>query len=367
MKITLMVPFFPPKWRGGVEISTYKIAKHLAQRGHEVSVITSLDKGLPVRSSEQGFFVYRTRYPRIKIIGIMIFWLGIWLILTRINPDVVHGQTANMALPALLNRKMRGKPYYIWGQGSEIYLRWLFKKQYLKLIFKHASMVIALTEDMRREIREICDRQVVVVPNGVDLNQFENVSGKDIRRQLEISVGRKVIVFVGRLHPIKGLGYLVRAMKLVKERNKDAVLVMVGGGEEKGRLEKLAADLGLLEDIRFVDSVASEEVPRFLMASDVFVLPSMSEGFPNVILEAMACGLPIVATRVGGLPEIIEDGKNGLLVEPGNPEQIAGSILQLLGDDRVREKISENNREKVKNYDWERVIDKLEEIYRAYR
>jgi len=101
-----------------------------------------------------------------------------------------------------------------------------------------------------------------------------------------------------------------------------------------------------------------------MAASDVFVLPSLSEGFPVTVVEAMASGLPIVATTIRGLPEIIKDGKkNGFLVEPKNPEQIAEKVLLVLENDKLRERISEKNKEKAKGYSWEAVIEKLERVY----
>jgi glycosyltransferase involved in cell wall biosynthesis len=102
-----------------------------------------------------------------------------------------------------------------------------------------------------------------------------------------------------------------------------------------------------------------------MAASDVFALPSLSEGFPIVSLEAMASGLPIVATKVGGLPEIVEDGQNGFLVEPRNPGQIAERALLLLNNDKLRQRISGNNKEKVKEFSWENVVSRLEGLYRS--
>jgi len=109
--------------------------------------------------------------------------------------------------------------------------------------------------------------------------------------------------------------------------------------------------------------VPNEKVPEYMAAADIFVLPSLSEGFPVVIVEAMASGLPIVATNITGLPEIVHDGENGFLVEPKNPAELAERILLLLQDDELRGRIAQNNKQRAKDYTWEKVIDRLEEVY----
>lgn len=142
--------------------------------------------------------------------------------------------------------------------------------------------------------------------------------------------------------------------------------MLVGGGQERQALQELVKELDLEERVTFVGKVSNGEVPKYMVASDVFVLPSLSEGFPLVTLEAMASGLPIVATKVGGLPEIVKDGDNGFLIEPKNPEQIAEKVLSLLVDEELREKISRNNQEKAKHYSWENIVERLEEVYRNH-
>ena len=118
--------------------------------------------------------------------------------------------------------------------------------------------------------------------------------------------------------------------------------------------------------MEFVGQIPNERVPQYMAASDVFVLPSLSEGFPNVILEAMASELPIVTTNVRGLPEIIKDGENGFLVEPRSPEQIAQKVLLLFEDNELRETTSRHNKEKAKKYGWETVVQRLEDVYQNH-
>ena len=270
-----------------------------------------------------------------------------------------------MVMPGFLAKKLLRKPYLVWCRGSVVYLPWRFKRAGLGLALRNADAVIALTKDMKREIQKICNREIIVIPNGIDLERFQNLSREEARNKLQIKADDKIIIFVGSLRPVKGVKYLIKAMKIVRQKEPNARLILIGNGEEKQDLVKLTGDLNLGNLITFVGKIPNEKVPEYMAASNVFVLPSLSEGFPLVSLEAMACGLPIVVSRVCGLPEIVEDGKNGFLVESGNPEQIAEKVLLLLEDDELRERMSRNNKEKVKDYTWEGVIGRLERIYEA--
>jgi len=363
MKIAILVSGFPPKWLAGMEIATYNIAKHLARRGHEVHVITTLDEGLPKESMEEGFYVHRIFWRKIRFLGVISFWIKIFWCLKNIKPDIVHVQSIGMGIPGFLAKIFLKKPYVVWGRGSDIYLPSTFKNTISKLVLRNAGAVIALTEDMKNEMRKFCDRDIFVIPNGINLNKFKNLSKVNIRSKLKIKEDEKVVIFVGTLRPVKGVKYLIKAMEIIIQKNTNTRLMLVGNGEDRGKLEKLVKEFVLEKHVIFVGKVPNEKVPEYMVASDVFVLPSLSEGFPVVILEAMASGLPIVATKVGGLPEIIKDGENGFLVEPKNPKEIAEKVLLLLEDDELRERISRSFKEKVKNYSWESVVKRLEEVY----
>lgn len=364
MKIAILVPMFPPKWLAGTEIATWNIAKHLATRGHEVHVITSLDKGLAKETIENGFYISRIGFPRVRFIGIILFWLQALLALRKISPDIVHAQSIPMGLCALLVKKILKKPYIVYSRG-ELYLSWTFKTLVSKLVLRSADVVIALTNDMRRKISKIYGGDVYIIPNGIELERFANLSKQNSRDKLNIAEDDKVVIFVGRFRPEKDVTCLIKAMEIMVERNPKMKLFVIGEGEEEEQLKELTKKLNLDWHVNFVGQVAYRKVPEYMAAADVFVLPSLSEGFPLVMPEAMACGLPIVATKVGGVPEIITDGENGLLVEPKNPQQIAEKVLLLLGDDELRQKISKSNKDKVKNYSWENVIQRLEELYQS--
>jgi glycosyltransferase involved in cell wall biosynthesis len=363
MRIAILVPLFPPKWLAGTEIATYNTARHLVKRGHEVHVITSLDRELPKEGVEQGFYVHRVGFPRLRFLGTALFWLKALLRLKRLKPDIVHGQSIAMGVVGFLAKKLLKKPYVVYGRGTEVYLPWLFKKLISRLVLKNAEAAMALTQDMKREMQKSWNRDIWVIPNGIDLERFDNLPRDEMRVKLRAKAGERLILFVGRFRPEKGVKYLVEAMAIVRQNYRSARLLLVGEGPEEDSLRQLARQLDSGDYLEFVGQIQNEEVPQYMAAADIFVLPSLAEGFPVTVLEAMASGLPIVATRAGGLPEIIEDGHNGFLVEPKNLEQIADRLLQLLGNDELRARFSANNRGKAKGYGWERVTASLQEVY----
>ena len=357
MKVVILVSFFPPEALAGTEIATYNIARHLAEKGYEIHIITSLNSELPQYNFEQGFFVHRISYRNIRFLGLPSYWLKIFLKVKKINPDVVHSQDVIMGIPGLIIKKLMRKPYLVWARGQDIYQPEPLFKYIFKVVIMNADFVVALTKNMMDVIQKNYDRRdVIVISNGIDLEKFRNIP-KIIKRE------NKCVIYVGRFRSVKGLTYLIQAMKIINNHDSSIRLVLIGKGPEEAKLKNLVKELNLDEYIEFKGQIPNENIPGYLADSDVFVLPSLSEGFPNVVLEAMASGLPIVATRVTGLSEIILDGINGLLVEPGNSKEIARKILFILSNDDFREKIIENNKLKALDYSWENVITILEKIY----
>ncbi len=356
MKVAIVVNVFPPKWLAGTEIATYNLAETLAKRGHEVHVITSLDEGLPEVSCEKGFHIHRLPRIKTRFIGGLIFWTDIIRALRKIKPDIVHAQSLISGMPALLSNKLLKTPYVIYGRGSDVYLPDWFTKLTAKTILKNASAVIALTEHMKAAMQAIYSRDIVVVPNGINLRE-------DTGGQSERGNPGKRILFVGRLHPVKGTRHLLGAMSIVHRDMPEAKLILVGDGEERENLESLTDSLGIRECVEFAGKVPHERIQDCMNQAEVFVHPSLSEGFPVTIIEAMACGLPIVATNVGGIPNIVEEGVNGYLVNAKSPDEMAERILFLLQNDEMRERMSANNREKAELFTWDKIAIRVEDEY----
>jgi N-acetyl-alpha-D-glucosaminyl L-malate synthase BshA len=363
MKIVILTSMFPPSHIGGAEIAAQNVAGSLVAKGHNVSVVTSYSKGLPKHYNENGFSVNRIYYPKIRYLGMAIFWIRCLLIIRRINPDIVHCQTTHMGMPGFIYKKIYKKPYVVWCQGFDVYFPWRFKKIISRMIFGDADAVIGLTEDMKKEMQKNCNKDVFIIPEGISLKKFEGFSKTFFRKKFGIKGSEKVIIFVGSLKPVKGVKYLVDAFKIVIKKNPRAKLFLIGDGPEKQDLKNIIKKNSLEKKVNFIGKIANQKVSEYLTVADIFVLPSLSEGFGIVNLEAMACGLPIIATRVGGVPEIVKDGENGFLVEPKNAEQIAEKILYLLSNDEDIKCISTKNKEKVKDYSWDLIVDKLVKVY----
>jgi L-malate glycosyltransferase len=196
-------------------------------------------------------------------------------------------------------------------------------------------------------------RKIAIIPNGLDANRFV-ASGNRSRR-------RKIVV-VANLRREKGHDVLIDAAPAILERVGDAAFEFVGEGPERDALVSRARARGVLDRITFAGH--TEDVPERLARADVFVLPSRTEAFPNAVLEAMASGLPIVATGVGGICELIEHERNGLLVAPGDPETLAAQICRLIDDEALASRLSRSARTHVHaRYSFDRMVAQFEELY----
>jgi glycosyltransferase involved in cell wall biosynthesis len=175
---------------------------------------------------------------------------------------------------------MSKTPYIVWGRGSDVYGKWHFKNIISSLVFHNAFCVLALTQDMKKEILKHHDIKVKIVPNGIAIEENIGLSKEIIRRQLLLSMQDNVIIYVGRLHAVKGLQYLIQAMKIiVNNSGPNNKLVFIGDGQERRVLENMVAKLGLEQCVSFVGQVDNKQVPVYMVAADIFVLPSLSEGF----------------------------------------------------------------------------------------
>jgi glycosyltransferase involved in cell wall biosynthesis len=176
---------------------------------------------------------------------------------------------------------------------------------------------------------------------------LHNALDAEYARPLPRPDGPPCIGTVGRLDPQKDLGTFLRAAAIARKERADLTFVIYGGGPLADELHALAEELGVSEAVRFVPGFPPSRAPEIYAGMDIFTLTSLDEGLPNTVMEAMACGVPVLATAVGGVPEMIEDGVSGMLVAPGDAEGIARAWLDLLGDDDRRRGMAEAGRSRI--------------------
>jgi sugar transferase (PEP-CTERM/EpsH1 system associated) len=287
-------------------------------------------------------------------------------VLRELGPHVVH--THDMASLFYTGPAARqvGVPLVVHtehGQGDYSRLR---QRLLGRLAGRYARPFYCLTEDLASWVtshRIVPRRNIRLIVNGIDTALFrEPCDSNQVRRELGISPGSPVIGTVGRLSEIKMQDVLIRAFARVRERSPIAHLILVGDGPLRESLVGLAEGLGLNSCVHFVGFRPSSA--PYLKAMDVFALTSRSEGMPQAVLEAQIVGVPVVATRVGGLPELIDDGRTGLLVEPGNVPELAETLLSLLSDpERSRRMIEAGRREVESKYDIGRMAGEYHNHY----
>lgn len=349
---------------GGTEIFLYHLAKNLQARNHQVHVIVKQDKDVEDQYFNE-FHIHRVYYPEIKIMGYLIFLIGIFLKIMKLKPDLIQINILSYGILGLFVKKFLRIPYIIRGTGSDVNFLDKFNKIILKRAIDNSSGVIALTEYMKDQIAYSPDK-IHVIANGININSFE-VKKNDARHKLGIAEDKQLLIFVGGLRAVKGVKYLIKAIYILKNTYKDYIdleVLIIGDGKEKNNLETTAKELDVQDVIEFVGKVDNNVIPLYLAASDIFILPSLSEGLPVVLLESLASGLPIIASDITGISEIIENGKNGFVVKPKNPAEISEKIIKILEDEDLQQEIFINNKIDAKKYNWTNIVDKYEELYR---
>ena len=281
--------------------------------------------------------------------------------------DLIH---AHRVIPdgvaaALLGRELN-IPVVCTAHGSDVNEypeRSVTARRTTQWALKHFQRLITVSDRLRQRVVELGgERHVEVVYNGADSALFQQRDRMEARKRLQLPTNRRIIVFVGRLTRVKAIPTLLTAIR--KMRSGPCHLYLVGGGELRDELVRLASELGIADRCTFVGDQPHEKIPDWLSAADCLVLCSTSEGFPAIIPETMMCHTPIVATRVGGIPEIVRDGETGLLVPPSDAFSLTHAIEQMLTDEDLRERIKSRAGSIAKaNFTWAANAKKTLAIY----
>jgi glycosyltransferase involved in cell wall biosynthesis len=287
-------------------------------------------------------------------------------LLRRERIQIVHAfdfYTSIFAVPAA---RLARVPVVLASRRELLNLRTPWQQRAIRVACNLATGVVvnssAVGDDMAG--RKSGSRgQIEVLPNCIDLEEFEpKLSAGEIRRELGLSPRSILIGTLGNLRPEKDLETFLLAARRILDANPSAEFLVIGDGPAANKLKALAGDLRLSESVRFLGE--RPDVPDLLAALDILVMTSYTESFPNAILEAMAVGKPVVATNVGGIPEVVEEGQTGFLVSPRDPKALADRVISLCRDSARRLQMGRAARARVENnYTVQAVATKLEEIY----
>ena len=372
MRILVLNHEFPPIGGGGGRAAE-SICKVLAARGHEIKVLTARLGGLPARERRDGYEIIRIRsfreLPfRASLRSMLAYVLaGLWnglRIVRSFNPELIH---VHFAVPAgalawMLSRLTK-IPYVLTAHLGDVpggvpektsdWFRWIFP--ITRWIWRDASIRVAVSEYTRELALKNYDEEILVIPNGVDINEVKPSSIK--------VHDPPVIVFAGRFMPQKAPGQVVRILHQI--RDLPWKCVMIGDGPLLPDVKQEIAGHGLQDRFILPGWITTEEVMEWFERADILFMPSLSEGLPVVGVQALAMGLSIVASRVGGFVDLVEDGRNGYLFPSDEGASMAEALRSFLIYPETLLRARQNSREMSRQFDIVQIADAYEKLYQA--
>jgi len=369
---------------GGFEIFIQNIAERLAKT-MDVFVVTGRVRHTANKERKGGLRIFRHSLFSLKnlsysswfyIITAMPFiFLRSFYMIKREKIDLVHCQGRLSGILGYLLKKTTGIPYIITIQSADfsVYhpkanikpIRWVYNFMRRK-VYQNAIKCHAVSNYLKEHLTKYGIKDVVVVPNGVDQREFKpDIKKRTTRKELGFDTGNLILACGSRLEHKNGTHDVVEAANYLKKRIKDFKIVVVGDGPDRGKIEKMIEKFKLKDKVYMLGYVLHPELPKYMAASDIFVRPSLAEGFGIIFIEAMACEVPVIGTSVGGIPDFIKEGETGLFCEPGNPKSIAEKIEILIKDKELRNKLVKNAKKMVLEvYNWDKISEKLERVYK---
>ncbi len=372
MKVLFIIRYFHP-FVGGTEKQALTLASRLVANGIDVTILTSRFTHSWQRTEYiKNVRVIRLPSPRIKVIGAAVFLtcLAFYLVRYKKCYSIIHtfqiGYTSCMSiLLALVFRIPSLIKVASSGIGGDIQIA---KKtpwgKLCLLMAKRATRIIAVSDNVKKELMEedVPFDSIESIVNGVDLELYELYRDKPAMRRRMKLPDKSTIVYTGRLSTEKGVDVLVRSFALLV-KTQPCQLLIIADGPELEAVARLIAEHNLDGSVMLVSNAG--EVAPYLNASDLFVLPSRYEGLSNALLEAMACGLPVISTRVGGSRDIIEDGVNGLLVEVDTKDLLCDAMERVLRDRQLAANLGANAKATIEaKHDIRKIANAYINLYR---
>lgn len=279
--------------------------------------------------------------------------------------DLIHGIMASQgSAAAYLFKFFYPKvPFILTLQEGDLGRNSPFDKFWQRRIIKKADVITAISAYLADFAKRYNKKApIFIVPNGVDLKsmKYKELSIRNKEKD------KKIIITISRLVVKNGVDILIKALSILNTKYLilSTDLLIIGDGKERRKLEKLREKLGVADKVKFLGTIPNERIPEHLASADVFVRPSRSEGLGTAFLEAMAAGVPIIGTQVGGIIDFLIDGETGLFCKSNDPKDLAEKIIMILNDEDLKNKLVENGREMVEQkYSWDKIAEQMRRIY----
>jgi len=353
---------------GGAEKQLQRLIPRLRQLGLEICVLTRHQRDWQKFEIIDGVPIYRLPARGSKIISSTSFVLSAVSVLRRWKPDIIHAHAmASPGLVSLVTKRLYHVPIIVkvlrgGMQGDIQSLKKRFMGSYfLGFLGQNVDAFAVISKEIDRELGAlgISPQKRIFIPNGVNIHHFMPVSAahkKNLRAKLHLKNELPVAVYAGRLQPEKQVDHLLRIWDRFDEKVRPQLLI-IGTGSSDSELRAMSSS-----GVRFVGQV--EDVAPYLQAADIFVLPSATEGLSNSLLEAMSCGLAVIATAVGGNRDLIKNNDNGILVQPNNVSALQHALTLILENPEMLKRLGQRAREHVlTNYSLDSTAEKLARLY----
>jgi glycosyltransferase involved in cell wall biosynthesis len=355
---------------GGVSRHILWLAESLVERGHEVGFVIAPEQRLVAEAKELGVEVFPNPYfvRRVRLLNDLRSLWPVYRAVRRFNPDLVSAHSTKAGYAARLACTLLRKPVIFTAHGWAFTEgRAMWRRRLLALVerlgARGTAKLICVSEHDRKlaeAFRIAPPRKLVVIRNGVPAEPFMLATGAVVRDELRLGEV-PVLTMVGRLSPPKDAQTVIAAIRHLGQKVK---LVIVGDGEQRETIQKEISKQGLEDCVLLTGE--RNDIPEILAATDIFILSSFWEGLPRSIIEAMMAGLPVVASRVGGVPELVQEGENGFLFAPGDAESCAEKIQRLLNDTGLRERMGRVSRQKaLQEFSLDRMLEETRRVYEA--
>jgi len=379
MKILQVVPSYSPSW-GGPSKVVHDLTKQLSSRGLDVDILTTCSDGELLYPVQNGvnLIAFKRNY-------LSKLWTGFsWEIYGFLRESIKEYDLIHIHelwhYPHLMSSRFalnNNIPYLIavhgeledWCLGHKRFKKQLYSLSIQKNLLRKARNIHALTSNEKLSINKYLNNEledIITIPNGINLVEFSSLPHRGgFKRQYAQLIDGNYILFMGRINIKKGLDILIEAFKCLANEYKELYLVIAGPDNEgyAQELRELLKYTKLANKTIFTGMLTGEDKLQAFVDAELLVLPSYSEGFPIVLIEAMACGVPVVMSNKAGISREVELNKAGVIVET-NPESLYKGIKNLLDHEELRKKVAENGKRFVKNnYDIEKITDKLIEVY----